>query len=72
MAYVENRPTALDEIRKGDVAKGLSPYDAHGRIVLSPTMADARRVMVAHWAEARESGRGALMLAVNRRDVEAP
>ena len=59
---------ALDELRSGDVAQGLLAYDAHDRIRISATMAAAQIDMVERWLEARESR--ALMLAVNRRDVD--
>ena len=59
---------ALDELRSGDVVQGLLAYDAHDRIRISATMAAAQIDMVERWLEARESG--ALMLAVNRRDVD--
>jgi conjugative relaxase-like TrwC/TraI family protein len=60
---------ALDELRSGNVAKGLEAYDAHDRIRISETMVATRTDMVERWLAARESG--ALMLAVNRRDVDA-
>ena len=60
---------ALDELRSGEVAKGLLAYDAHDRIRISATMVAAQTDMVERWIEARESG--ALMLAVNRRDVDS-
>ena len=60
---------ALDELRSGDVVKGLGAYDVHDRIRISATMVAARTDMVERWLEARESG--ALMLAVNRRDVDS-
>jgi hypothetical protein len=59
---------ALDELRSGDVVKGLTAYDTHDRIRISATMVAARKDMVERWLEARDSG--ALMLAVNRRDVD--
>ena len=59
---------ALDELRSGDVVQGLVAYDVHDRIRISATMAAAQTDMVERWLEARESG--ALMLAVNRRDVD--
>ncbi len=62
---------ALDQLRSGDVGQGLAAYDAHDRIHLAPTMAETRNDLVEHWLEARELGR-ALMLAVNRRDVDGP
>ena len=60
---------ALDELRSGDVVEGLLAYDAHDRIRISPTMVAAQTDMVERWMEARDSG--ALMLAVNRRDVDS-
>jgi conjugative relaxase-like TrwC/TraI family protein len=60
---------ALDELRSGDVAKGLLAYDIHDRIRISATMVAAQTDMVERWLESRESG--PLMLAVNRRDVDS-
>jgi hypothetical protein len=59
---------ALDELRSGDVAKGLLAYDVHDRIRISATMVAAQTDLVGRWLEARDSR--ALMLAVNRRDVD--
>jgi hypothetical protein len=59
---------ALDELRSGDVMRGLLAYDVHDRIRVSATMAAARVDLVERWLEAKDSG--ALMLAVNRRDVD--
>ncbi len=59
---------ALDELRSGDVAKALLAYEAHDRIRISTTMAAVKIDMVERWLETRDSG--ALMLAVNRRDVD--
>jgi hypothetical protein len=59
---------ALDELRSGNVLQGLLAYDVHDRIRISATMAAARVDMVERWLEAKDSG--ALMLAVNRRDVD--
>jgi conjugative relaxase-like TrwC/TraI family protein len=59
---------ALDELRSGDVAKGLLAYDVHDRIRISATMVAAQTDLVERWLEANVSG--ALMLAVNRRDVD--
>ena len=51
--------------RRGE---GLLAYDVHDRIRISATMVAARTDLVERWLEARDSG--ALMLAVNRRDVD--
>jgi hypothetical protein len=59
---------ALDELRSGDVAKGLLAYDVHDRVRISATMVAAQTDLVERWLEANVSG--ALMLAVNRRDVD--
>jgi conjugative relaxase-like TrwC/TraI family protein len=59
---------ALDELRSGNVLQGLLAYDVHDRIRISATMAAAQTDMVGRWMKARDSG--ALMLAVNRRDVD--
>jgi Ti-type conjugative transfer relaxase TraA len=62
---------ALDQLRSGDVRTALSAYEAHGRINLAPTMAQARSVLVEQWLSARSDGAEAFMLTVGRRDVDA-
>jgi conjugative relaxase-like TrwC/TraI family protein len=62
---------ALDQLRSGDVVAGLAAYEDHGRIRLAGTMTETRRDLVDRWLDARDRGDGALMLAVNRRDVAA-
>ena len=59
---------ALDELRSGDVVKGLEPTTSMTASASRRPWSAARTDMVERWLEARESG--ALMLAVNRRDVD--
>jgi conjugative relaxase-like TrwC/TraI family protein len=60
----------LDELRHGDVARGLVTYHAHERIHGAPTMADAREQLVADWLAARREGGEIRMLAATRREVD--
>ncbi len=62
---------ALDLLRRGEATAALSVYDAHERIHLAPTMAEARAEMVRHWSAARTTGTDTLMLAATWRDVDA-
>jgi Ti-type conjugative transfer relaxase TraA len=62
---------ALDHLRTGSVTDALTAYDTHDRIHLSPTKREAQVDMVIHWLDARDGGADAVMLAVNRSDVES-
>jgi Ti-type conjugative transfer relaxase TraA len=62
---------ALDHLRRGDAPSALATYDAHGRIHLASTIAQARADVVERWSQARASGIEAVMLAASRRDVDA-
>jgi hypothetical protein len=62
---------ALDQLRSGSVADGLTAYDSHERIHVAPSMAEARQATVESWLQARDAGSEVLMLAVGRRDVDA-
>jgi conjugative relaxase-like TrwC/TraI family protein len=62
---------ALDDLRSGDVAAALGAYGVHDRIRASTTMAEAQADMVQRWSGTRSSGSPALMVAVNRSDVDA-
>jgi ATP-dependent exoDNAse (exonuclease V) alpha subunit len=62
---------ALDELRHGDVARGLAALAARGRVEVVADMAAARGVVVERWAAALERHEDAVMLALTRRDVAA-
>jgi hypothetical protein len=62
---------ALDELRDGQVRRGLGAFIEARRIVSAPDMAAARKMLVERWHDAVCRGEDALMLAVTRSDVEA-
>ncbi|MHB1447103.1 MAG: MobF family relaxase [Acidimicrobiales bacterium] len=61
---------ALAELRSGDPGLAVQAYSDHGLITYADTAAGARSSMVSRWFEARQESVGAVMLAVNRSDVE--
>jgi conjugative relaxase-like TrwC/TraI family protein len=60
---------ALVALRAGDVEHFAREYEAHGRIVASPSAEASRERMVEDWLQARSAGEQAVMLAHRRRDV---
>lgn len=61
---------ALAQLRSGSLARAVSAYALHGRVVVAGTAPEARRAMVAAWWAARRSGSDAAMFALARSDVE--
>ncbi|MGH8980809.1 MAG: ATP-binding domain-containing protein, partial [Acidimicrobiales bacterium] len=59
-----------DQLRDGHPLRALAAFMGAGRLVTAPSMGEAREALVARWREATERGEDALMLAVNRRDVD--
>ncbi len=60
---------ALDSLRSGSVAQAVDAYQRAGRITLSSTAADARRLLVADWAASITDGESSVMIALRRDDV---
>jgi conjugative relaxase-like TrwC/TraI family protein len=62
---------ALGQLRSGSVETAIEQYEAHGRIHRSDGLDAVRNEMVHAWAEARNRGEDAIMLATRRDDVRA-
>ncbi len=59
---------ALDQLRDGNPARAIAAYDAHDRIAIADTGADAREKLVQDWYAARDT-RDSVMIAPRRSDV---
>ena len=60
---------ALDALRLGRADVALATYERAGRVYSAPSVTEARRELVARWAESYTSGHDAVMLAVGRAEV---
>jgi conjugative relaxase-like TrwC/TraI family protein len=61
---------ALAKLRDGEIDTALAEYDAHERIVTTPTASTTRQTMVADWWAARLAGQRTLMVAARWYDVD--
>ena len=61
---------ALDALRHGEVAAGVTAYGKHGKLHELASAPAARMSMVSAWATARSDGTESRMYALRRSDVE--
>lgn len=61
---------ALDDLRCGDVDRGLDAFEEHGRLVTGPDAIEVRQMMADDWFEWRQQGEDVTMIAIRRSDVD--
>jgi ATP-dependent exoDNAse (exonuclease V) alpha subunit len=60
---------ALDDLRCGDVERGLDAFEANGRLVTGADTIEVRQMMADDWYEWRRQGEDVAMIAIRRSDV---
>lgn len=61
---------ALDDLRCGDVDRGLDAFEANGRLVTGADTIEVRQMMADDWYEWRRQGEDVAMIAIRRSDVD--
>jgi len=61
---------ALDDLRCGDVERGLDAFEANGRLVTGADTIEVRQMMADDWYEWRRQGEDVAMIAIRRSDVD--
>jgi len=61
---------ALDELRSGDIGRGLDAFEAQGRLVTGPDAIEVRQRMADDWFAWQRRGEDAAMIAIRRSDVD--
>ncbi|MCC5951911.1 MAG: relaxase domain-containing protein [Acidimicrobiia bacterium] len=61
---------ALDDLRCGDVARGLDALEANGRLVTGADTIEVREMMANDWYEGSLQGEEMAMVAIRRSDVD--
>lgn len=77
VSLVENRRQveawereALDDLRWGDVERGLDAFEANGRLVTGADTIEVRQMMADEWFKWRRQGEDVAMIAIRRSDVD--
>lgn len=61
---------ALDDLRCGDVKRGLDAFETNGRLVTGVDTIAVRQMMADDWYEWRRQGEDVAMIAIRRSDVD--
>jgi conjugative relaxase-like TrwC/TraI family protein len=61
---------ALNDLRCGDVDRGLDAFEANGRLVTGADTIEVRQMMADDWYEWRRQGEDVAMIAIRRSDVD--